>query len=863
MAKNANSTLVEKTIRPYDTDSPVATHDEEFGRGGFRSTLSIAERNAITTERRKPGMLVFVFETNLFYSLAADLVTWNIAPIRLGDTDTYYPDIATGIDATDPGEYFQVADGENLKLYRNNAGTAQLLFNFIDGVQSTSNADAVAAADVALDAADTASDLAGVVSATTAAKLDAKLTAADIGKVARISQDETAGDVRTEYDIIDSGGGVPARDVASRVDVDTASRISTPAPFSIVTIPASRLDREIDAGMVNALQRRIAAADGTAADNANINAVTAEMAAAGKGTMLLPRSSSYYRLTGSLQLRSGVTFAGEGSGTRLRCLGVGNTAAQVFQGGGHAITTYPDFTYYAINNIAAGDQSVTFDTPAEAANFSDGQVVLVRATASEPSGDNEYPLFAVLNRIVNITAGVATFEHPFDEAVSDPLITEATGAEFYGRDTGIIDSPIVRNLSVYADDTSEGRWWAGDGVYGALVENIYVESARFGFNANAFCYSTVRGIRGMARAAGIELAVGCYGSTVEDVVITHTGDTSNRGFVMQLVEYARACELRRLRLNFSDFTTSVSSGAHTSLNLGPVQRMVVDDVRITAPNAGGAVVNMRDQEYLATSDIEIRDFVAESVNPSIGVSVANGGYSQAPSGILMRGGRIGGVPATGNSLRIATDCEIEVTNVDLASGTINVQAGVSVAGKGVTQCPHAGWDGEFTALDRLRKRDNFRAGYDGYAEEKNRIAAAVTSTTSGYSVAAFSVSAAQNLVNRDQLLIEAGGNIIGGSADKNISIVDGTGSVISVVVAAADTGAFSLRLTATIISNTVIEYTGSYHMPGGSETPIYVIRTGLDLAASGLSVDLQAWVDSVGPTVRFAYIDMRNELYGD
>jgi len=64
MATNILGINVAAPISPYTTDDAFATHDEQYGRGGTRSVADINERNAITSERRKQGMTVYVRDTD-------------------------------------------------------------------------------------------------------------------------------------------------------------------------------------------------------------------------------------------------------------------------------------------------------------------------------------------------------------------------------------------------------------------------------------------------------------------------------------------------------------------------------------------------------------------------------------------------------------------------------------------------------------------------------------------------------------------------------------------------------------------------------------------------------------------------------
>lgn len=60
-------TQVAAAIVPFTDLDTYATHDAEYGKGGFRSVETIALRDAIPTERKTKGMVVRVNETGLHY----------------------------------------------------------------------------------------------------------------------------------------------------------------------------------------------------------------------------------------------------------------------------------------------------------------------------------------------------------------------------------------------------------------------------------------------------------------------------------------------------------------------------------------------------------------------------------------------------------------------------------------------------------------------------------------------------------------------------------------------------------------------------------------------------------------------------
>lgn len=71
-------TNVASPIVPFDTTDVHPSHEALYGKGGYRTVATTAERDAIPAARREVGMLVFVAADSLRYRLGADLVTWSI-----------------------------------------------------------------------------------------------------------------------------------------------------------------------------------------------------------------------------------------------------------------------------------------------------------------------------------------------------------------------------------------------------------------------------------------------------------------------------------------------------------------------------------------------------------------------------------------------------------------------------------------------------------------------------------------------------------------------------------------------------------------------------------------------------------------
>lgn len=63
-------------VVPFDTTDVHATHEALYGKGGYRSVSTTAERDAIPAARREAGMLVWVGDTQKAWRMNDNLSTW-------------------------------------------------------------------------------------------------------------------------------------------------------------------------------------------------------------------------------------------------------------------------------------------------------------------------------------------------------------------------------------------------------------------------------------------------------------------------------------------------------------------------------------------------------------------------------------------------------------------------------------------------------------------------------------------------------------------------------------------------------------------------------------------------------------------
>lgn len=81
MAKYKGTVAITGPISPTDTLDLYATHLASLGQGGYRSVLTLVDRDAILPLRREAGMVVYVIETQKEYRLVGGILNTNWSDI--------------------------------------------------------------------------------------------------------------------------------------------------------------------------------------------------------------------------------------------------------------------------------------------------------------------------------------------------------------------------------------------------------------------------------------------------------------------------------------------------------------------------------------------------------------------------------------------------------------------------------------------------------------------------------------------------------------------------------------------------------------------------------------------------------------
>lgn len=90
-------------VVPFDTTDVHPSHEARYGKGGYRTVATTAERDAIPAARREAGMLVFITADAATWRLESDLTTWSASS-------------ADSLDAVADVEFANLSDGDLLRF---------------------------------------------------------------------------------------------------------------------------------------------------------------------------------------------------------------------------------------------------------------------------------------------------------------------------------------------------------------------------------------------------------------------------------------------------------------------------------------------------------------------------------------------------------------------------------------------------------------------------------------------------------------------------------------------------------------------------------------------------------------------------
>lgn len=289
-----------------------------------------------------------------------------------------------------------------------------------------------------------------------------------------------------------------------------------------------------------------AVGDGVTDDTAAIQNAINAAGDAGGGAVFVPPTAAFYNVTYAIRVPSNVTIFGVGERSHIKHTGTAAPAwwtgaswfyKTIFYVGSlgpegetstNPYSPFSHLTWYGIAAALAGTRQITFDTNAEADNFSVGDVVFLQSGITFTDAISGYddpfmrPLYTQINIVSAVGDGTVDLVYPLDHDFDDAskIATEAEPYTSYdGTDTYVARNVTIRDLHL-EETATDGEYaiYCGGALY-CNFENIIIDHKRLAFGANALAYSQLKNItinhKGTTLVSKYPLDIACLSSHVD------------------------------------------------------------------------------------------------------------------------------------------------------------------------------------------------------------------------------------------------------------------------------------------------------------------------------------------------------------
>lgn len=530
-------------------------------------------------------------------------------------------------------------------------------------------------------------------------------------------------------------------------------------------------------------------------------------------------------------------------------------------------------TWYTLDSFSAG-----IDTPVltsgtnrteglaalQAAGV--GSVVVVRDRNYYLSAGNinaHVPESLVLAHILDFTASGPVLDRALIEAMNEPIIAlvnspslDIEGQPLFVADSVTIEGPGTLN-SLYGSAINR------TGMIDCKVNVGEVSAADSAFLVNFVGKSTFHAERLFVSKRFVEFACGSHDTTVSWGSGEVIGTVGGRDLI-KIGENSRDVTVRWDHLNAGEFSDS----GYGALLAGNCRRVLVDGGFVNAPSLvySFASVTSAVEPDLGgyhvqpvTEDITLRFGQVHLGASSRYVHATN--LSGENRRLRVESGQFFGTLTNANAFELdGTDhyigpvvCEDGALRITAGATSLTVdpmayfEDGISSS---VSLATHTVRGGVRSASQKLLR--------SGASEQKT---SASSSTTTANSSALSSTFPAGALKSSDAVEIEVFGTVTGTNGAKTIQITDDTGSVATLSLLAADTGAFHVTALVSIQSNAA--YNVSAEVRGAASiATTRTRRTGLDLELNGRTFNIERWLDNASDSITVDYAVITPKRYG-
>ena len=276
------------------------------------------------------------------------------------------------------------------------------------------------------------------------------------------------------------------------------------------------------------------------ADVATVTAAWLAMVEYGRTTgaeIVVPPTppEKYWPINYPAQAYSGMRLRMDG---HLRNIWTSNGATRGSQYGDHFCiffgtcdaNSFQNMDAYAINDITAGQSSVTLDTAGDATNFAVGDIVVIQSAEGDTITGSFKPLFVIMNEVASIAGGTLSLLYPFNEDIAGagPTIVNASSDATATIALDSIPCRAIKDVAVYGPGGFSAGWERWTGFGGCLRPNI--KTRTFGsvgaFSVNAMSHGHVD-VSGTVYNSGLEIAWGSHDLLVQSTEGLHFAENPN------------------------------------------------------------------------------------------------------------------------------------------------------------------------------------------------------------------------------------------------------------------------------------------------------------------------------------------------
>ena len=371
-----------------------------------------------------------------------------------------------------------------------------------------------------------------------------------------------------------------------------------------------------------------AVGDGVTDDRTAIQAALDAANIAGGGIVFVPpvdvAAGKYYRIAKEpLLMRDNVTLKGAGYASLIRndnTSGIVINEYCVLFGFAHPDHTDDTYTKYTIADTSAGDDTITFDIPTDAGNFTVGGLIVVMNGLNYTL--NAQPIYHdyLLTRVtsVNSGTGVIELEHACDVAyvtsgavspqvfdLNESGITFDHGFAAFGTQRA-----GLCNLALKSDN---GRAIARGGTLESTIKNVWIDSNAL-LAVNLFAHCEIQNIWAQTNGRGVELKEGSHDNNVRGIHINfHSGGSPSSAF-----DFGESARNNHVRDWFIDYADQNSSG--TPINFGSAKHNTVTHGKLITHAETGVLVGFIKSAADSPDDMacEYNEFSHNRVLGSVG-----------------------------------------------------------------------------------------------------------------------------------------------------------------------------------------------------------------------------------------------------